>query len=333
MYRPYHRFLWRNMETKENPSVFEFERVVFGVNSSPFLVQFVIQEHAWKHQSQFPLGAETVLKSTYMDDSMDSVPDKETGIELYKQLSQLWASAGMHARKWLSNVLEVLEHIPHADCVTEVDLDRGELPVVKTLGVLWTPNEDEFKYQVHPPSRDHCSTKRAFLKGIATLFDPLGFLSPYVIRAKIILQEMWESGVDWDDLVEESLSRKAQEWFEELSELPRLSVPRYLRTELGVKKITLHTFTDASQQAYGAATYSRHLYEDGSVTCRLVASKSRVAPLQAVSIPRLELMAAVVGLRLAEAVGNILSLPKHEWLFWSDSVDVLYWIRGCSRKF
>lgn len=146
-----------------------------------------------------------------MDDSMDSVPDKETGIELYKQLSQLWASAGMHARKWLSNVLEVLEHIPHADCVTEVDLDRGELPVVKTLGVLWTSNEDEFKYQVHLPSRDHCSTKRAFLKGIATLFDPLGFLSPYVIRAKIILQEMWESGVDWDDLVEESLSRKAQE--------------------------------------------------------------------------------------------------------------------------
>ena len=119
----------------------------------------------------------------------------------------------------------MLEHIPHADCVTEVDLDRGERPVVKTLGVLWTPNEDVFKYQVHPPTRDHCSTKRAFLKGIATLFDPLGFLSPYVIRAKIILQEMWESGADWDDLVEESLSKKAQEWFEELSELLRLCVP------------------------------------------------------------------------------------------------------------
>ena len=133
--------------------------------------------------------------------------------------------------------------------------------------------------------------------------------------------------------MEKSLSRKAQEWFEELSELLRLCVPRCLRTELGVKKITLHTFTDASQQAYGAATYARHLYEDGSVTCRLVASKSRVAPLQAVSISRLELMAAVVGLRLAEAVGNILNFPKHEWLFWSDSVDVLYWIRGCSQKF
>ena len=195
-------------------------------------------------------------------------------------------------------------------------------------------NEDEIKYQVHPLSRDHYSTKRAFLKGTGTLFDPLGFLSPYVIRAKIILKEIWESGVDWDDLVEESLSRKAHELFEELSELPHLCVPtRFLRTELGVKKIALHTFTDASQQAYGVATYSRHQYEDGSVTCHLVASKSRVAALQAVSIPRLELMAAVVRLRLAEAVGNILNIPKHEWLFWSDSVNVLYWIRGCSRKF
>ena len=122
-----------------------------------------------------------------MDDSMDSVPDKETGIELYRQL---WTSAGMHARKWLSNVPEVLECIPHADCATEVDLDKGELPVVKTLGVLLSPNEDEFKYQVHQRSGDHSSTKRAFLKRIATLFDPLGFLAPYVIRVKIILQEM-----------------------------------------------------------------------------------------------------------------------------------------------
>ena len=81
---------------------------------------------------------------------------------------------------------------------------------------------------------------------------------------------------------------------------------------MGVKKITFDTFTDASQQVYGVATYSSYLYEDGSVTCRLVASKSRVVPLQAVSIPRLKLMVAVVGLRLAEAVRNILNHPKHE---------------------
>ena len=91
--RPFHRFLWRDLNNEQDPDVFEFNRVVFGVNSSPFLAQFAIQEHARKHQSEFPLGAETVLKSTYMDDSMDSVPDKGTGIELYRELSQLWARA------------------------------------------------------------------------------------------------------------------------------------------------------------------------------------------------------------------------------------------------
>ena len=110
--RPYHRFLWQDLNTQREPDVFEFDRVVFGVNLSPFQAQFVAQQHAQKNQSAFPLAAESVLKSTYMDDSMDSVPDVKTGIELHGQMLQLWASARMHARKWLSNDPEVLHHIP-----------------------------------------------------------------------------------------------------------------------------------------------------------------------------------------------------------------------------
>ena len=98
------------------------------------------------------------------------------------------------------------------------------------------------------------------------------------------MQEMWESEADWDDLVEESLVNKARQWYEELSALPCLLVPRCLRAKTTVRGITLRTFVDALQEAYGAAKYTRHLYEDGTVTCRLVASKSRVAPLQAISM-------------------------------------------------
>ena len=85
---------------------------------------------------------------------------------------------------------------------------------------------------------------------------------------------------------------------------------------------------DASQEAYGAACYTRHLYNDGTVSCRLVASKTRVAALQAVSIPRLELMAAVTGAKLSETIGDTLGIQRHERVFWSDSMDTLYWIRG-----
>ena len=87
--QPYHRFVWWDLETDREPDVFEFNRVVFGVDSSPFQVQFVDQEDARRHQSIFPLAAETVLKSTCMDDSMDSVPSVKTAVELYSQLSQL----------------------------------------------------------------------------------------------------------------------------------------------------------------------------------------------------------------------------------------------------
>ena len=102
--RPFHRFLWRDLGQQKDPEEYEFSRVVFGVNSSPFLAQFVTQHHAETHRTEYPLAAETALKSTYMDDSMDSVTDDQQGIEPHKQLSQLWKRAGMQARKRLSNL-------------------------------------------------------------------------------------------------------------------------------------------------------------------------------------------------------------------------------------
>lgn len=116
------------------------------------------------------------------------------------------------------------------------------------------------------------------------------------MRAKVLLQEIWASGVSWDKPVNKDFSSKASRWFEELLALKNIQIPQCLTATAAVTEVTLHTFVDASQEAYGAASYTGHLYEDGTVSCCLVASKSRVASLQAVSIPRLELMAAVVGL-------------------------------------
>ena len=126
---------------------------------------------------------------------------------------------------------------------------------------------------------------------------------------------------------------KAVQWFNELLSLPSLHIPRCLKARAAVEEVTLHTFVDASQEAYGAACYTRHLYNNGTVSCRLVASKTRVALLQAVSIPRLELMAAVTGAKLSETIGDTLRIYRHDRVFWSDSMDTLYWIRRQSRGF
>ena len=95
------QILLRDGETDRNPDVYEFSRVVFGKNSASMQAQFVAQEHARRHRTEYPLAAETVLQSTYMDDSLDSVEEDEKGIELYHQLKSLWEKADMHARKWV----------------------------------------------------------------------------------------------------------------------------------------------------------------------------------------------------------------------------------------
>ena len=130
------------------------------------------------------------------------------------------------------------------------------------------------------------------------------------------------------------VDRKSQEWFCELEELPTIKVPRCLRfgPEEVVLSETLHTFVDASQDAYGAVVYLRVIYESGPVSSRLVAAKTRVAPHAATSIPRLELMAAILGLRLTESVSRVYSGALGQAVFWSDSMNVLWWIKGRSRS-
>ena len=332
--KPFHRFLWRGIDQDRQPDTYQFNRVVFGVNSSPFQAQFVLQHHAKKFKDTFPLAAETVLRSTYMDDSMDSVANEDQGIELHRQLSQLLKQAGMHARKWLSNSPRVLRDIPLQDRKAEVDLDADYLPSTKTLGVWWLSDQDVFTFKENAPSSDVKYTKRNFLKQIATLFDPIGFLAPFTIRAKMLLQQMWMAGLDWDEELTEPLTNAARAWFSELPELTLLQIPRCLL--VGGKQIdnvSLHTFVDASEDAFGAVAYVRYSYQDGTISTNIVAAKTRVAPTIATSIPRLELMGAVIGVRLSKRIARVLELQMSKAVFWSDSQNVLWWIHGHSRDF
>ena len=93
--RPHFRLLWRDLDPNREPDVFKFNRAVFGKNSAPMESQFVAQENARRNQGRYPLAADTGLKSTYMDDSIDSVENGDEGMELCRQLKALWGVAGM----------------------------------------------------------------------------------------------------------------------------------------------------------------------------------------------------------------------------------------------
>ena len=142
------------------------------------------------HEKHYPRVAEVILKSTYMDDSMDSVIDETKDVGLYKQLSELWQKADMQTHKWLSNSLKVLEYIPPQYRATEVNFDDDdEVSPVKTLGVLWLATDDVFTFKPYCVVEKFQPTKGNCLKWIATLFDPLGMSSPFVIRAKVLMKE------------------------------------------------------------------------------------------------------------------------------------------------
>ena len=331
--RPMFRILWRDCDDGRDPDIFEFNRVVFGKNAAPMECQFVAQENARRHENLYPMAAETVLKSTYMDDSIDSVETEEEGIELYRQLDALWSLAGMQARKWISNSPKVIAATPEEDRATQLNVSDGQGPVIKALGLSWESKDDVLSVSTSDVPPDLPLTKRNVLRQIALVFDPLGLVSPFVVTAKILLQELWTRGYDWDDVIFDEIGDKIMRWFQQLGSLSMVRVPRSLRRTAKVLTRKIVTFVDASIQAYGAVVYLLCEYEDGTLSCRLVASKSKVAPLKPITVPRLELMGAILGLRLTQNICCVMQIPVKSALFFSGSKDILWWIRGRGRDF
>ena len=117
-----------------------------------------------------------------MDNSIDSVKNDEEGVELYRQLKALWEITSMHARKWISNSLKVIEAIPTEQGATEIVINSGQDPVVKTLGISWNSTKDLFTVTASPVSPDFHTTRRNVLRKVATIYDPLRFVCPSLLQ-------------------------------------------------------------------------------------------------------------------------------------------------------
>lgn len=323
--RAYHRFLWRNLDDKKNPEVYEFLRLPFGNASSLFCAQYVLQTHVKAFSEEKRNASETIDNSIYVDDVLDSCETVKEACSLRHDLSEVLSVAGFKLRKWLSNEPSVVAEVPIEDRAQGVEIGDGEnLPTQKTLGVTWNAETDTFNFQVKLPTNSP-PTKRNVLSCIASLFDPLQFLSPFTVRARLLMQEMCAAGVDWDDVLPEKLETKWNNWLSELLKIQTISFPRCLRLSQPTD-IQLHVFSDASRAAYAAVAYLSCKYPDHPPTSRLVGSKCRVSPVKAMTIPRLELMGAVVATRLAKNLIRVLKVKSV--IFWVDSTNVLYWVRN-----
>ena len=251
--RRYHRFLWRGLDLTRPPDVYEAIRLMFGDHTSPYLAQYIVQQHAEDNKDACSLAAAIILLQMYMDDVMRSLETEDEAVEAHDQLIELFGKAAFKIRRWCSNRPKVLEDIPVEDCVEE-----SELPCMKALGVQWNAEVDVFIFLLKL-SQDIEYTKRGFLKKLATLFDPLQMLAPFMVRARMAMQEAWLLGLGWDDDFPDELRKKCQEWFRELPELSCVEVPRcYCVTVKRVVDTSIHTMTDASQLAYAVVSYVQY---------------------------------------------------------------------------
>ncbi|XP_017466469.1 PREDICTED: uncharacterized protein LOC108359228 [Rhagoletis zephyria] len=256
-------------------------------------------------------------------------------LQLATTVRHIHNEGGFEMRNWLSNSKRVLLSLSGKTEIADKSFEEANDAIEKVLGMWWRPCTDELLFvQKFDASFEETShpTKRQILRAVMKIFDPLCLVGFFVIKARMILQDIWRSGVLSDEPIHVAERAEWWKWVQKLQLLSSLRVPRCYRFASCSNRVELHVFVDASIAAYSAVAFLRSEF-NGEFHCSLVASKTRVAPLKPISVPRLELMAAILGLRLAIFIKGELSISVCRRIFWSDSKDVLYWIRSDTRKF
>ena len=335
----FHRFLWRGDDG--NVVVYQFQRLVFGAKASPYLASRAIKEVAAQQEGNFSTDVLCNLSDNlYVDDLLSSLATPEKAIETRQKTQDLLSERGFHMRKWLSNSSSVMDSIPKEDQAPEMSKAVGDggpnqLPTVKTLGITWKAETDVFTFQCKP-AKIIKFTRRSVLRGLATIYDPRGLIAPYLIRAKVMLQDAWLLDGGWDDELPAEHVVKWQAWFQGLPQLSNLNIDRCFKDPKkpsSEASLSIHCFTDASDRAVAASVYVRAEYPDGTVRTTLAFSKAKPAPVRRHTIPSLELRAAVLGVRISSLVGEALRIPVSQHTFWTDSMNVLGWVQAHSRRF
>lgn len=330
------------LDDRGEAEVYAMQVMTFGACCSPSTAQFVKNTNAERFANEYPSAHHAITKCHYVDDMLVSVDTEEQAIELAKNVKYVHEQGGFEIRNWISNSRKVKTALQGED-TNEKSLDLfSELATEKVLGMWWNTREDIFTYKVGWNRYDPAllggqrrPTKREVLRVLMTIFDPLGLISNFLSYLKILLQQIWRSGVQWDEEIDSEAYDKWLIWLKVLPRVEQVRIPRcYNSQDLmnETDEVQLHTMVDASENGISAVCYLRFVKHE-SIRCSIVSAKTRVAPLKFISIPRLELEAAVIGARLARSVEASLTIEIHRKLFWSDSRDVLCWINSDHRRY
>lgn len=320
--RDLQRIFWRT-DSQQPIQIYRLNTVTYGTTCAPYLAIRCLRQLAIDGKEEFPAAAQSLRQDCYMDDIITGARTLEEAMELQKQLGELLSRGRL--RKWRSNDQRSLEHL-NEQCKTDDLLKLDGQGALKTVGLLWNANGDVLQFSVQT-SETYRVTKRNVLSKIAQIFDPLGLIGPVLINAKIVMQQLWQLKLDWDESLPQSLYTTWNTYYKSLPRINEILISRNVNPGNVSGKIDIFGLGDASEKAYGACLYAVSTNRDGETICQLICSKSRVAPLKTQSLPRLELNAAVMLAKLYALVREAHGAKIGKTYLWSDSTIVLCWIR------
>lgn len=321
--------IWRE-SAQEILQEFQLCTVSYGTKAAPWLAMRTLRQLAKDEAINYPLAAAVIETSCYTDDILTGSNSIEHAKKLQKELINIFLSANMNLRKWSSNSKQLLSNLTPNHQNNALEFKSTETR--KTLGLKWNPVSDSFTYQNQITEKsDKHLTKRELLSEISRLFDPLGWLSPLSIRAKLLFQGTWSQSMDWDDKVSCEIQDQWNQLRGDLINIEKFDIPRHLGDTQ--QTCYLHGFCDASINAYAAALYIVTTNDKGERTSRLIAAKTKLAPLaKKVSLPRLELLGALLLSELTKKTLQCFSGSNIKLHAWSDSMIVLGWLHGDNER-
>lgn len=301
--RDFLRFLWwKDGEL----AVFRHCRVVFGAAPSPYLLSAVLQHLFENADPSLSETAERLKRAFYVDNCLTSLESEEDLDRFVEDSQHLLGSVGFNLRGWVSNL-------------------KNPEKIESVLGLKWFCGSDEIGLNIKPLLGVPEPLTRRVLTSIAQrVFDPIGFSVPVSLVPKVLLQKSWSNKARWDDPLPVEICRGFMKWVEEIPYLSDCKISRRILTN---ETSTMHIFCDASKMAAAACIFMRTEHE-GKVFVNLVMAKSRVAPPDGITIPRLELIAALIGTRLYKLVSPSFKIESGKTFFWSDSSVVVSWIKN-----
>ena len=340
--RKYLRFLWwEDNNINQEPSEYEMCVHVFGGVSSPGCSNYALKRTSIEYEKEFGAdAARTLRRNFYVDDLLKSLPDVTSATRLIKMVTAMCEAGGFKLTKFISNNEEVLKSIPdelRKKGVKDQELCNGELPTDCALGVQWNIEADKLEFKV--AIKEKPMTRRGLLSLLSSVYDPLGLVAPFILEGRKIIQQLCLENKGWDDRISEQSEKEWYLWLKKLESLEGMKISRCLKPKGfgNVKDCSIHHFADACETGYGTTSYLRLVNEDNQIYCSLIIGKSRVTPSKFVSMPRLELTAATLSIKISILLKRELDLsyverPLKEY-FWTDSQVVLGYIKNEKKRF